>query len=52
MERCRREIAEVELQILSGYPDLNGLLLALSDWSTESRLLQEEANDAEAESED
>ena len=52
MERCRREIAEIESLILSGYPDLNGLLLALSDWSAELRLIQWEASDAEAENED
>jgi hypothetical protein len=52
MERCHREIAEVEAQILSGHPDLNGLLLALADWSTESRMLQWEADHAAAEGED
>jgi hypothetical protein len=40
MERCRREIAEVESLILAGSPDLEGLLLALSDWSTELLLLE------------
>jgi hypothetical protein len=29
-------------QILSGHPDLEGLLLALSDWSAELRLLVKE----------
>jgi ParB-like chromosome segregation protein Spo0J len=37
--RCRREIAEVEAQIRAGHTDLEGLLLALSDWSAELRLL-------------
>jgi len=38
MERCRREIATIEALILSGHPDLQGLCLALSDWSAELRL--------------
>jgi hypothetical protein len=42
MERCRREIAEIEAEILSGNPDVAGLCLALSDWSTELRILQDE----------
>jgi hypothetical protein len=40
MERCRREIAEIESQIRAGRPDLPGLLLALSDWYAELRLLE------------
>lgn len=42
MDRCRREIAEVESLILSGHPDLPGLCLALSDWSAELRILEDE----------
>jgi hypothetical protein len=42
MERCRREIAEIETLLRAGHPDLDGLLLALSDWSTELRLLEGE----------
>jgi len=41
IERCRREIAEIEAVILSGHPDLNGLCLALSDWSAELRILED-----------
>jgi hypothetical protein len=40
MERCRREIAEIETLLRAGHPDLDGLLLVLSDWSTELRLLE------------
>ncbi len=40
IDRCRREIAAIEAQILAGHPDLRGLCLALSDWSGELRLLQ------------
>jgi hypothetical protein len=42
MERCRAEIAETEAQIRAGHPDLQGLCLALADWSAELRLLQQE----------
>ena len=42
MERCRREIAAIEAEIRVGNPDLPGLCLALSDWSAELRILQDE----------
>jgi hypothetical protein len=42
MERCRQEIAAIEAEILAGNPDLPGLCLALSDWSAELRILQDE----------
>ncbi len=42
MERCRREIAAIEAEIRAGNPDLQGLCLALSDWSAELRILQNE----------
>ena len=42
IERCRREIAAIEAEILAGNPDLQGLCLALSDWSAELRILEEE----------
>jgi hypothetical protein len=35
IERCKREIASIEAQILAGNPDLQGLCLALSDWSAD-----------------
>ena len=43
MERCQREIAAIEAEILAGNPDLPGLCLALSDWHAELRILQREA---------
>ena len=43
MERCRQEIAAVETEIRAGNPDLEGLCLALADWSAELRLIQKEA---------
>jgi hypothetical protein len=42
MERCRSEIAAIEAEIRSGNPNLQGLCLALSDWSEELRILQRE----------
>jgi hypothetical protein len=42
VERCRREIAEIERLLRAGHPDLEGLLRGLSDWSAELRLLQNE----------
>ena len=43
MERCRAEMAAVEAQIRAGHPDLQGLCLALADWSAELRLIQKES---------
>jgi hypothetical protein len=37
--RCRQEIAAIEAQIRAGHPDMEGLCLALTDWSAELRLL-------------
>jgi hypothetical protein len=42
MDRCRREIAIVEAELLAGNPDVQGLCLALSDWSAELRILEAE----------
>ena len=47
MERCRREIANIEAEIRAGNPDLPGLCLALSDWWAELRILQNEAGQHE-----
>ena len=41
-ERCRSEIAAIEAELLNGNPDVEGLCLALSDWSAELRVLQDE----------
>ena len=49
MERCHREIASVKAELLAGTTDVEGLVLALSDWSAELRILQnEERRRAEA----
>src|SRR5580692_10509902 len=42
IERCRREITEIEVELLAGNPDVPGLVLALSDWNAELRILEEE----------
>jgi hypothetical protein len=42
MERCRREITAIEAELLAGNPDVHGLVLALSDWSAELRILEDE----------
>ena len=41
MERCHKELAAIETEIRAGNPDLEGLCLALQDWSAELRLLLE-----------
>ena len=42
MERCRREIAAIEAELRAGNPDVQGLVLALSDWSAELKFLEAE----------
>jgi len=42
IERCHREIAAIEAELLAGNPDVQGLCLALYDWSAELRILQNE----------
>jgi len=48
-ERCRREVAAVEAELLAGNPDIEGLCLALADWSAELRILQREQRARHAE---
>jgi len=40
--RCRREIEALRAELLAGNPDVEGLCLALADWSEELRSLEEE----------
>lgn len=40
IDRCRREIAELEAQLRAGNPQVEGLCLALADWSAELRILE------------
>jgi hypothetical protein len=42
MERCWREIAAIEEQLRGGHPDVQGLCLALLDWSAELKILKAE----------
>jgi hypothetical protein len=42
VERCQREIAAARAELLAGNPDVEGLCLALTDWSAELRLLEDE----------
>lgn len=39
--RCHAEIATVEALLRAGHLDVEGLCLALSDWSAELRILEE-----------
>jgi len=39
MERCHKELAAIEAEIRAGNPDLQGLCLALADWSAELRMI-------------
>jgi hypothetical protein len=47
VDRCRVEIAAIEVQLLAGHPDVDGLCMALSDWSAELRILEGIAAKAE-----
>ena len=40
IDRCRREIAEIQRELRAGHPDVQGLCLALADWSMELRILE------------
>ncbi len=40
IERCRQEILDVEEQLRAGHPNVEGLCLALADWSAELEILE------------
>ena len=42
LERCYREIAAIEAELLAGNPDVEGLLLGFGDWHAELRILKDE----------
>lgn len=42
VERCRAEIAAAEALLLAGHPDIEGLCMALADWSAELEILESE----------
>ena len=39
LERCDYELGEIERTLREGHPDVEGLLLALTDWRTERHFL-------------
>ena len=41
-DRCRAEIAAAKSLLLAGRPDVEGLCMALADWSAELRILEAE----------
>jgi hypothetical protein len=43
VDRCRAEIAATESLLLAGHPDVEGLCMALADWSAELRILEAKA---------
>ena len=45
LERCDDEIQNIQRLLLAGHPDLDGLLLGLSDWRAERQLLINAANE-------
>jgi hypothetical protein len=40
--RCETEIAEARRLLVAGHPEVEGLCMALSDWSEEKRMIEEE----------
>jgi hypothetical protein len=45
IDRCRAEASEAERLLRAGHPDVEGLCLALADWSAALRMILEEEND-------
>jgi len=46
--RCDAEIVHAKAQLLAGHPDIEGLCMALSDWSEEKRMIEAEVRGAVA----
>lgn len=42
IQRCEREIAEAEEALRAGHREVAGLCQALSDWSSERRIIEQE----------
>jgi hypothetical protein len=42
IDRCRAEVDEAERLLRAGHPDVEGLCLALADWSAELRMILED----------
>jgi hypothetical protein len=45
VDRCRAEIAATEALLLAGHPDVEGLCMALADWSAELRILERDRDE-------
>ncbi len=45
-DRCRVEVAGIEALLRAGHPDVEGLVLALADWSQELRMIEREKKNA------
>jgi hypothetical protein len=43
IDRCRREIAEIEANLMAGLPNIEGMVLGLMDWCHEIQLIEQEA---------
>jgi hypothetical protein len=46
--RCETEIAEARRLLVAGHPEVEGLCMALSDWSKEKRMIEAEVRGAVA----
>ena len=46
VDRCRDEIAAAEALLLAGHPEVEGLCMALADWSAELRILESRSSAA------
>jgi hypothetical protein len=46
VDRCRSEVASIEALLRAGHPDVEGLVLALADWSEELRMIAREKKKA------
>lgn len=44
IERCEREIAEIEQKLRAGHPDVEGLCRGLMDWSEARRMILKRRN--------
>lgn len=47
LERCDREIRAIEAQLRAGHGDIDGLTLALFDWSRERRVILQGAAESQ-----
>lgn len=45
VDRCHAEIASVEAMLRAGHPDVEGLCMALADWSAELRILESDGDE-------